>query len=181
MTRKVLTIKKYANRRLYDTTNSVYINQDEVAQMVREGRDLQIVDAATGEDLTRLVLTQIVVQHAKEPDSAFPLDILRQMVATYGKATEETAVKHMKSVLEMYQNAFRAMAVPAMTPFDFVPRPVLPQAGSAAGAARSPSEPRTGREEVDELKRRVAELESEVSKRRTRRSRRPKAASRRKS
>ena len=57
MNRKPVIIKKYENRRLYDTTNSRYINQDEVAQMLQSGYDVQVVDAATGEDLTRLVLT----------------------------------------------------------------------------------------------------------------------------
>src|ERR1035438_8840430 len=100
MKSKKVIIKKYGNRRLYDITNSVYINRDEVAQMVQEGRDLQVVDAATGEDLTRLVLTQIVVQHAKEPDSAFPLDVLRQMVVASGKVTQEGAVNYMKAVFD---------------------------------------------------------------------------------
>jgi len=92
MNRKPMIIKKYENRRLYDTTNSRYINQDEVAQMVRDGHDVQVVDAATGEDLTRLVLTQIIVEQAKAPDSTFPLDVLRQMVVASGKATQETTL-----------------------------------------------------------------------------------------
>ena len=110
MNRKKIIIKKYGNRRLYDTAHSRYINQDEVAEMVRDGRDVQVVDAATGEDLTRLVLTQIIVEHAKEPGSAFPLDILRQMVVAYGKATQENTLKYTKAVLDMYQNAYQAIA-----------------------------------------------------------------------
>jgi polyhydroxyalkanoate synthesis repressor PhaR len=194
MKSKKVIIKKYGNRRLYDITNSVYINQDEVAQMVQEGRDLQVVDAATGEDLTRLVLTQIVVQHAKEPDSAFPLDVLRQMVAAYGKVTQGTTVKYMKAALDMYQNAFRAVAVPPMSPFEFMPAPFSPQpvpavpaaasdAGGRARAARVMSgsgKKGSAGDEVDELKRRVAELESLVIKRRTSRPRKRKAASQRK-
>ena len=191
MTRNTVIIKKYGNRRLYDTTLSAYINQDEVAQMVQEGRDVQVVDAATGEDLTRLVLTQIVVQHAKEPDSAFPLHVLRQMVAAYGKATQATTVKYMKAALDVYQNAFRAVAVPPMGPFEFMPAPFSPQsvpavqrvasdAGERTRAMRSPGKKGSGADEVDDLKRRVAELESLVSKRRTSRSRKRKAVSRRK-
>src|SRR5271156_643191 len=128
MSPKTVVIKKYGNSRLYDTTNSRYINQDEVAQMVREGRNVQVVDAVTGEDFTRLVLTQIVVQHAKEPESAFPLDILRQMVVAGGKATQETTLKYLKNVVDMYQNAYQAIA-PAANPFEFIQaaaRPVAP-------------------------------------------------------
>ena len=67
-----LIIKKYENRRLYNSLTSQYINQDQVAQLVREGHDVRVVDAATGEDLTRLILAQIVVEDAKTPDSIFP-------------------------------------------------------------------------------------------------------------
>lgn len=160
MDRKPIVIKKYENRRLYDTTNSRYINQDEVAQMLREGRDVQVVDAATGEDLTRLVLTQIIVEQAKTPGSAFPLDILRQMVMASSRATQESTLQYMKAMMDMYQNAYRTMA-PPMNPFEFM-------AGTPARAAESVATATTGERdggEVGELKRRVAELESLVSKR----------------
>src|SRR5208283_2646724 len=128
---KTVVIKKYGNRRLYDATHSRYINQNEVAQIIREGNDVQVVDVATGEDLTRLVLTQIIVENAKESDSTFPLDILRQMVVAGGRATQETTLKYMKTVLDMYENAYRAMAPPA-SPFEFIqtataPPPAGPQ------------------------------------------------------
>jgi polyhydroxyalkanoate synthesis repressor PhaR len=166
MNRQTVIIKKYGNRRLYDVTHSRYINQDEVAQMVREGREVKVVDAATGEDLTRLVLTQIVVESAKEPDSAFPLDILRQMVVACGKATQENTLKYTKAVLDMYQNAYRAMS-PPLNPFEFIqtpsgPRPVAPPAaeGSSPAGASQQSDETTG---VDELKQRIGELEALVS------------------
>ena len=166
MNRNRVVIKKYENRRLYDTTNSRYINQDEVAQMLKNGYEVQVVDAATGEDLTRLVLTQIIVEQAKTPESAFPLDILRQMVVASSRATQEGTLNYMKGVLEMYQNAYRAMTPPMG--FDFMTPP-----GSAAGSGSGmPTEaPRNARgndaagEDVDELKRRVAQLESLISKR----------------
>ena len=100
MSPDTVVIKKYGNRRLYDTTNSQYINLDEVAQMVRDGRDIQVVDAVTGEDLTRTVLTQIVVEQSKGEDSAFPLDVLRQMIAASGKATKDAALTYVKAVSE---------------------------------------------------------------------------------
>ncbi len=167
MNRKTVVIKKYGNRRLYDTTHSRYINQDEVAEMVQKGHDVQVVDAATGEDLTRLVLTQIIVEHAKEPDSAFPLDILRQMVVASGKAAQENTLKYTKAVLDMYQSAYRAMS-PPLNPFEFIQAPT--EARSAVSRAGSPPES-TGRAgskkdettEVDELKQRIEELESLVS------------------
>jgi polyhydroxyalkanoate synthesis repressor PhaR len=105
MERQPVIIKKYENRRLYDTASSRYVNLDEVAQMVQEGREVQVFDAASGEDLTRLVLTQIIMEQAKAPGSAFPLDILRQMVAATNRAGQETALSYMKAIFDLYQNA----------------------------------------------------------------------------
>ncbi len=155
MPRKPVIIKKYENRRLYDTTNSRYINQDEIAHMIREGREVQVLDATTGEDLTRLVLTQIIVEDAKEPDSTFPLDILRQMVVASGKATQENTLKYMKAVLDMYQNAYRALT-PPLSPFEFM------QAGSRS--VQSPPEPQNDNNHAQELQQRVEELEALVAK-----------------
>jgi polyhydroxyalkanoate synthesis repressor PhaR len=171
---KKIVIKKYGNRRLYDTTNSAYINQDEVAQMVREGLDIQVVDAETGEDLTRLVLTQIIVQDAKESDSSFPLDILRQMVVAGSKVTQETTVKYMQTVLDMYQNAYRAMT-PPVNPFEFMHPPAPRPADSPVPwSSPPPSDSRPGAtqqhntkkedDSVGDLKRRVEELTSLVSR-----------------
>ena len=139
-----IVIKKYGNRRLYDTTNSQYVNLDEVARMVRDGRDIQVVDAVTGEDLTRTVLTQIVVEQSKGEDSAFPLDVLRQMIAASGKATRDAALTYVKAVSEMYQNAYRTVA------------PIVPKPGAAAP-------------DVDALLKRLEELESTVSTLRSKR------------
>ena len=161
MNRKTVVIKKYGNRRLYDTTHSRYINQDEVAEMVRAGLEVQVVDAATGEDLTRLVLTQIVVEHAKEPNSAFPLDILRQMVVACGKATQENTLKYTKAVLDMYQNAYRAMS-PPLNPFEFIQQQTAPGGGSNETTADRRKKDETV--EVGELKQRVEELESMVAR-----------------
>ena len=158
--RKAIVIKKYENRRLYDSTNSRYINLDEIAQLVKEGRDVKVVDAVSGEDITRVVLTQIIMEDAKEPDSAFPLDILRQMIVASGRATQESALKYMKAMFDVYQNAYRVMA-PPMSPFEFMP-------GSPSRSSASAPAPASRREtrttEVDELKQRVAELEALVSK-----------------
>ena len=166
MAAKTILIKKYENRRLYDATNSRYVNLEEVAAFVQRGYDVRVVDVASGEDITRLILTQIIAEGAKTPDSTFPLDILRQMVIASGRASQEGAVRYTKAMLDLYQNAYRAMA-PALNPFDFL------QDSPATGAreAVTPSEPgnrsagANGREldDVDRLKERVAELEKLVS------------------
>jgi polyhydroxyalkanoate synthesis repressor PhaR len=166
---KSILIKKYENRRLYDATNSRYINLDEVAKMMQNGDNVRVVDATTGEDITRLILTQIIVEDAKTPDSSFPLDVLRQMVIASGKASQESALQYMKAVLEISQNAYRAMA-PPFSPFEFARKDPRPADGSgtppfASVDERSPDQAKKPEAvEVDELKQRLAELETLVSK-----------------
>jgi len=167
---KSILIKKYENRRLYDVTNSRYINLEEVAQLLRDGHDVRVVDAASGKDITRLILTQIIIEDAKTPESAFPLDLLRQMIVTSGRASQETALGYMRAMLDLYQDTYRAMS-PAVNPFGmlhpgftspgFVPRG---QPGSATAPGDAPvagAPPET--EHVSELKQRVADLERLVS------------------
>jgi polyhydroxyalkanoate synthesis repressor PhaR len=191
---KTLIIKKYENRRLYNTATSQYINQEQVAQLVRDGRDVRVVDAATGEDLTRLILAQIVVEDAKAPDSVFPLDMLRQMIVASGRATQESALHYMKSMMDMYQNAFRAMP-PAVNPLEFMrwPQPATTAPTPPAQAEASEESAHKGRRrarktvtgpkaaEVDELKRRIAELEAASGRRPKAKGEKRKAKSRRKS
>ena len=184
-----LIIKKYENRRLYNTVTSQYINQEQVAQLVREGHDVSVIDAATGEDITRLVMAQIVLDDAKLPNSVFPLDVLRQMIVASGKVTQESAVRYMKAMMEMYQNAYRVMP-PAMNPFNVFPG--WPQGRDREDASTNtrrhtgehpPSrnrEPDSQESEVTELRRRVEELESALAGRR-RGKKAPDTKSRRKS
>ena len=80
-----VTIKKYANRRLYDTESSTYVTLDRLAQMVREGRDFEVLDAKTGEDITHQVLTQIIVE---EGSTMLPVNFLRQLISLYGNSMQ---------------------------------------------------------------------------------------------
>jgi len=179
MERRPVIIKKYENRRLYDTTNSRYVNLEEVAQMVQEGREVQVLDASTGDDLTRLVLTQIVVEQAKTPGSAFPLDILRQMVAATNRAGQEAALTYAKAMFDLYQNAYRSMPSP-LNPFGFMPGPGVPRPVEAEAAPPPPVSATAKADESRELKRRVEELESLVARMGTRKpARKAKAKSRR--
>ena len=79
-----VTIKKYANRRLYNTAASSYVTLDNLAQMVKEGVDFVVYDAKSGDDITRSVLTQIIVEEEGKGDSLFPIGFLRQLIGYYG-------------------------------------------------------------------------------------------------
>jgi polyhydroxyalkanoate synthesis repressor PhaR len=166
---KKVLIKKYENRRLYDTTNSRYVNLDEVAAMLQKGDHVQVVDSATGEDITRLILTQIIVEDAKTPGSTFPLDVLRQMVIASGRASQDSALRYMKAMLDIYQNTYQVMT-PPLNPFEFVQRRDAAPGGveepaAASQTGKSPAPPASASEpgEGDELKRRVQELEALVA------------------
>lgn len=159
MDRQSVVIKKYGNRRLYDITHSRYVNLEEVAQMVREGRDVQVFDATTGEDRTRAILTQIVVEQAKSDESPFPLDVLRQMVAATGRATNEAALTYMNAALELYQNAYRTISPLAGTP------PTAPSGAPPAPAsapASAPTQAPAAGKDMDALLRRLDELETRL-------------------
>ena len=164
-----------------------YINQEQVAQLVRDGCDVRVVDATTGKDLTRLIMAQIVLEDARTPDSVFPLDVLRQMILTSGRATQENALRYMKAMMDMYQNAYRALPAP-MNPFELLqgrwaqPPAVngatgVPQSRQEQPPAASESHAKTS--EVNELKRRIEELESSLTEVVPKRSK-PVAKSRRK-
>ncbi|NNG03733.1 MAG: polyhydroxyalkanoate synthesis repressor PhaR [Inquilinus sp.] len=79
-----VTIKKYANRRLYNTASSTYVTLDHLAQMVREGTDFVVYDAKSGDDITRAVLTQIIVEQEGKGQNLLPISFLRQLIGMYG-------------------------------------------------------------------------------------------------
>jgi polyhydroxyalkanoate synthesis repressor PhaR len=165
---KTILIKKYENRRLYDATNSRYVNLDDVARILQHGDDVRVVDAATGDDITRLILTQIIVEGAKTPDSGFPLDMLREMVIASGRVSQESAIRYTKAMLDLYKSTYQAMS-PAFNPFDFM------QAANTANKRAAPpgedpkqepipvQETNSDQAEVIMLKQRLADLERQVS------------------
>jgi len=98
-----VTIKKYANRRLYDTESSAYITLDKLAQMVRDGREFQVVDAKTGDDITRQVLTQIIVDEESRGATMLPLNFLRQLIGLYGDSMQTFVPQYLEAAMEAFQ------------------------------------------------------------------------------
>src|SRR5207344_3608035 len=85
---KPVVVKKYANRRLYNTATSSYVTLDDLAQMIKEGGDFVVYDAKTGEDLTRSVLTQIIVEQEQKGQNMLPISFLRQLISLYGDSMQ---------------------------------------------------------------------------------------------
>ncbi len=157
-----VVIKKYANRRLYDTSGSRYINLEDIAALVRNGKDLQVVDAKTGEDLTRVILTQIIVEDAKEQPTGLPLELLRQLIVASDHVGQEFIMWYLKSAFDAYkkvQNTLESrlteMQSVAMSPLQMMKK--LIQGPAAEGA----SQPGT---EMEELRRRILEMEARQEK-----------------
>jgi polyhydroxyalkanoate synthesis repressor PhaR len=98
-----VTIKKYGNRRLYDTSTSQYINLEKIAALVRNGKEVRVVDAKTGEDLTRVTLTQIIVEDAKGGPTGLPLALLRQLIVASDRVGREFVMWYLNSAFTAYQ------------------------------------------------------------------------------
>jgi polyhydroxyalkanoate synthesis repressor PhaR len=105
-----VTIKKYANRRLYDTESSSYITLDRLAAMIREGRDFEVVDAKTGEDITHQVLTQIIVDEESRGSTMLPVNFLRQLIGLYGGQMQGAVPPYLEAAMDAFQKNQQAMA-----------------------------------------------------------------------
>ena len=98
-----VTNKKYANRRLYDTESSSYITLDRLAEMVREGREFEVVDAKTGEDITRQVLTQIIVDEEARGSTMLPVNFLKQLIGLYGNSMQGMVPQYLEAAMDAFQ------------------------------------------------------------------------------
>lgn len=125
-TRKPITIKKYANRRLYHTGTSTYVTLDDLATMVKAGEEFAVFDAKTGEDITRSVLTQIIFeQEGKTGQNLLPVTFLRQLISYYGDSMQalvpsyleysiQTLAQNQQKFREQMQSTFGSDVIQAM-------------------------------------------------------------------
>jgi polyhydroxyalkanoate synthesis repressor PhaR len=97
-----VVVKKYANRRLYDTRSSSYITLDNLAEMVRQGRDFVVYDARTSEDITRSVLTQIIVEEEGKGRNLLPTAFLRQLISFYGDQMQSLVPKYLEQAMAAF-------------------------------------------------------------------------------
>ena len=94
-----ITIKKYANRRLYNTATSSYVTLDHLCQMVKDGVDFVVYDAKTGEDITRPVLTQIIVEEESKGQNLLPITFLRQLISFYGDNMQWMVPRYLEEMM----------------------------------------------------------------------------------
>ena len=162
-----VVIKKYANRRLYNTETSSYITLDHLASMTREGRDFQVFDARTGEDITRSVLTQIVMEEESTGQTMLPVPFLRQIIAMYGDSMQSAVPHYLEASMAAFaenQNKFRDAA---LKPFEQLAKQNLAmfQAATAmlGGIKPTTAAPKAGApSEFEALKAQLAALQSRL-------------------
>jgi polyhydroxyalkanoate synthesis repressor PhaR len=99
----VTTIKKYANRRLYDTSRSTYITLDDLAAMVREGREFRVVDARSDDDITHNVLTQIIMETEQKGQTLLPVSFLRDIISMYGDSMQAIVPGYLNNAMESFR------------------------------------------------------------------------------
>lgn len=97
-----VVVKKYANRRLYNTESSSYITLDNLADMVRQGRDFVVYDAKTGDDITRGVLTQIIVEEEGKGQNLLPTAFLRQLIGFYGGQMQGLVPRYLEEAMSAF-------------------------------------------------------------------------------
>jgi polyhydroxyalkanoate synthesis repressor PhaR len=170
----VTVIKKYENRRLYDTAAKRYVNLDDIAALIRQGKEVKVVDARSGDDLTRVTLTQIITEDAKEKPTGLPLELLRQLIVASDQARQEFVMWYLKSAFDTYQtvkdaveNRLTNMQSALLSPGEAMKRFMagVPTAGPPADSAA----------ELQALRQQVANLEAMLKKPRAKKSRRKKS------
>ena len=174
-----VTIKKYANRRLYDTESSAYITLDRLAEMVREGREFEVVDAKSGEDITRQVLTQIIVDEEARGSTMLPVNFLKQLIGLYGNSMQGMVPQYLEAAMDAFQRnqsamrdafggkVFADIAKRNMEMFEGASRAFVSPAAGAAAAAKpkaKPEKPQAEDAELDQLRAELAALRDKVDR-----------------
>ncbi len=115
-----VVVKKYANRRLYNTETSSYITLDNLGDMIRAGRDFVVYDAKSGEDITRGVLTQIIVEEESKGTSMLPTAFLRQLIGFYGGSLQSVVPRYLEQAMSSFarqQQQLRQVVQQTFSPF----------------------------------------------------------------
>ena len=167
-----VTIKKYANRRLYDTESSAYITLDRLAEMVREGREFEVVDAKSGDDITRQVLTQIIVDEEARGSTMLPVNFLKQLIGLYGNSMESMVPQYLEAAMDAFQRnqsafqdafggkMFADIAKRNMQMFEGASRAFT----TTAGKPKKDAQPSAKESELDKLKAELAALRDKVDR-----------------
>jgi polyhydroxyalkanoate synthesis repressor PhaR len=167
-----IIIKKYANRRLYNTQSSKYITLDFLADLTRKDVDFQVVDARSGEDITHNVLTQIIVEEENGGQGMLPVAFLRQIISLYGDSMQGMVPQFLEGAMDNFrknQKQFQTAIEDVITagPFGGIAKQNLQMMRAARdalvpGLAPGKGKPAAPKEDLAELKRQMAELQAKI-------------------
>jgi polyhydroxyalkanoate synthesis repressor PhaR len=179
-TEKPLLIKRYASRRLYNTETSDYVTLEDIAGFIRDGRDVQIIDLKSGDDLTRQYLLQIVAEHESKGESVLPINVLTDLVRSYTNQAGSSVPQFLAASFEMFRdsqskwlenvNSINPMMarMPGLEAMQAQQEAFLKAmtGGMAPTSAPTPSRsdaPEEG-EDLDAIRKQLAELQDKLSK-----------------
>ncbi len=175
-----LLIKRYASRRLYNTETSDYVTLDDIAGFIRAGRDVQIIDLKSGDDLTRQYLLQIIAEHESRGENVLPLDVLTDLVRSYAGDAESVVPQFLAASFEMLRDGQSKVMDNISSPMAAMPGFEAMQAQQKAfinamtsgfsgnwgfpGNSESTATADEGGDELDDIKKQLAELQAKLSK-----------------
>ncbi len=174
-----LLIKRYASRRLYNTETSDYVTLEDISGFIRDGREVQIVDLKTGDDLTRQYLLQIIAEHESKGESVLPVDVLNDLVRSYMTPGTSVVPQFLQASFDMLRDGQSKMLenMNAMNPMSGIPGFDAMQAQQKAflkamtgGIVAStdetpePAQPEEKGEDLDAIKAQLADLQEKLSK-----------------
>ncbi|MDI3335264.1 polyhydroxyalkanoate synthesis repressor PhaR [Defluviimonas aestuarii] len=184
---KPLLIKRYASRRLYNTETSDYVTLEDIAAFIRDGREVQIVDLKSGDDLTRQYLLQIIAEHESRGESVLPIDVLTDLVRSYTTNAQSVVPQFLAASFEMLREGQSKMLenlstfpnpMASMPGFDALQRQQQaflksimggfsgssgPEPEEEEAPSKSKAKPKGG-EDLEAIKKQLAELQSKLSK-----------------
>ena len=177
-----IIIKKYANRRLYNTQSSSYITLDDLARMTREGIDFQVLDAKTGADITHQILTQIIMEEESHGEQMLPISFLRQLISMYGNSMQSLMPHYLEATMDNFRanqrklqetwqasmgpDALARLAETNMAMFKAAASAFMPGTGAGAGAPPSPPTPtpHAVEDDIEALREQMAEMQRKLDK-----------------
>lgn len=177
-TKKPLLIKRYASRRLYNTETSDYVTLEDIASFIREGREVQIIDLKSGDDLTRQYLLQIIAEHESRGESVLPINVLTDLVRSYTTTATSVVPEFLAASFEMLrdgqskllQNMTKANPLAAMPGMEAMRAQqeafMKAMTGGFGGLSGTGPKQETGDEgeDLDSIRKQLAELQAKLSK-----------------
>jgi polyhydroxyalkanoate synthesis repressor PhaR len=172
-------IKKYANRRLYNTESSSYITLDFLAQMTRDGREFKVIDAKSEEDITHNILTQIIMEEESHGQTMLPVGFLRELISLYGDSMQSMVPQYLEASMDAFrknQSQFRQAMEGAFAggPFAEIAKRNMDMMEAAASAFKqprggaaakpAPAKPESKPDDISALKEQMAALQAKLDK-----------------